>query len=124
MYDFTDQYLRSWSSTLSPYQAFNNRLDRLSKGFKAVAAHSCDTCLPVECIMDVSLDDSFPITTCSGKRKGKVATEITNNGYCSTKSLFYYGLILHALDFSTPKKMSFPEKIGHTPASENDLNVI
>jgi hypothetical protein len=123
IYDFADQYLRSWFPALPSYQAFNNRLNRLSEGFKAVAAHSFDTCLPAECTMDVSLADSFPIITCSGKRKGKVATEITDKGYCSTKSLFYYGLKLHALAFSTPKKMPFPEKIVLTPASENDLNV-
>ena len=71
MYDFADQYLRSWFAALPSYQAFNNRLNRLSEGFKAVAAHSFDSCLPAECTMDVSLADSFPIITCSGKRKGK-----------------------------------------------------
>lgn len=123
IYDFADQYLRSWFPALPSYQAFNNRLNRLSEAFKAVAAHSFATCVPTGCNLDVSLADSFPIITCSGKRKAKVATEITDKGYCSTKSLFYYGLKLHALAFSTPKKMPFPEKIVITPASENDLNV-
>ena len=123
IYDFADQYLRSWFPALPSYQAFNNRLNRLSEAFKAVAAHSFATCLPVGCNLDISLADSFPIITCSGKRNGKVAKEITDKGYCSTKSLFYYGLKFHALAFSTPKKMPFPEKIVITPASENDLNV-
>jgi len=123
IYDFANHYLRSWFPALPSYQAFNNRLNRLSEAFKTVAAHSFDTYLPADCNVDVSLVDSFPIITCSGKRKGKVATEITNKGYCSTKSLYYYGLKLHALAFSTPNKIPFPEGIVLTPASENDLNV-
>jgi len=123
IYDFANHYLRSWFPALPSYQAFNNRLNRLSEAFKTVAAHSFETYLPADCNVDVSLVDSFPIITCSGKRKGKVATEITNKGYCSTKSLYYYGLKLHALAFSTPNKIPFPEGIVLTPASENDLNV-
>jgi len=122
-YDFANHYLRSWFPALPSYQAFNNRLNRLSEAFKTVAAHSFETYLPADCNVDVSLVDSFPIITCSGKRKGKVATEITNKGYCATKSLYYYGLKLHALAFSTPNKIPFPEGIILTPASENDLNV-
>jgi len=123
IYDFANNYLRSWFPALPSYQAFNNRLNRLSEAFKTVAAHSFETYLPADCNVDVSLVDSFPIITCSGKRKGKVATEITNKGYYSTKSLYYYGLKLHALAFSTPNKIPFPEGIVLTPASENDLNV-
>lgn len=123
IYDFADQYLHSWFPALPSYQAFNNRLNRLSEAFKAVAAHSFANSLPADCITDVSLVDSFPIITCSGKRKGKVASEITDKGYCSTKSLYYYGLKVHTLAFSTPKKMPFPEKIVISNTSENDLNV-
>lgn len=49
--------------------------------------------------------------------------ELTDKGYCSTKSLFYYGLKLHALAFQTPNRMPFPEQLVKTQASENDLNV-
>ncbi len=100
IYDFADQYLRSWFPALPTYQVFNNRLN-----------------------LDVSLLGSIPIITCSGKRKAKVATEITDKGYCSTKSLYYYGLKLHALAFSRSKQLPFPEQVVITPASENDLNV-
>jgi hypothetical protein len=65
----------------------------------------------------------FPYHNLFWKKERQGATEVTDKGYCSTKSLFYYGLKLHALAFSTPKKMPFLEKIVLTPASENDLNV-
>jgi hypothetical protein len=67
--------------------------------------------------------DSLPIITCSGKRTPSVALEITDKGYCSTKSMYYNGLKLHALAFHRPNHLPFPESIIVTPASENDLNV-
>jgi len=45
IYNFAGQYLRSWFPALPSYQAFNHRLNRLSEGYKTVAAHSFDTCL-------------------------------------------------------------------------------
>jgi len=72
--------------------------------------------------LEQSLIDSFPIITCSAKRKGKVAPELTNKGYCATKELHYYGVKLHAMAFSRVNTIPFPEFIKITPASENDLN--
>jgi hypothetical protein len=123
VYSFANNYLSSWFPALPSYKAFNNRLNRLSEAFKAVAAHSFATFIPSECDLDISLLDSMPIITCSGKRKAKVATEITDKGYCSTKSMYYFGLKLHALAFHNPSRLPFPEQIVITPASENDLNV-
>lgn len=123
IYDFASHYLHSWFPALPSYQAFNNRLNRLSEAFKAIATHSLANWMPDGCNTGISLLDSFPIITCSGKRKAKVASEITDKGYCATKSLYYYGLKVHMLAFYTPAKMPFPEKIVITPASENDLNV-
>jgi len=42
---------------------------------------------PEDCRLDQSLLDSMPIITCSGKRSGKVAKEITDKGFCSTKGM-------------------------------------
>jgi hypothetical protein len=123
VYAFADQYLRSWFPALPSYKAFNNRLNRLSEAFKAVAAQSFSNFIPRECDIDTSLLDSMPIITCSGKRNAKVAIEITDKGYCSTKSMFYHGLKLHVLAFHGPKRLPFPEHVVITPASENDLNV-
>ena len=67
--------------------------------------------------------DSLHIITCSGKRTPSVAKEITDKGYCSTKSMYYYGLKLHASAFHRSDHLPFPENIVVTPASENDLNV-
>ena len=71
-----------------------------------------------------SLIDSFPIMLCSGKRKGKVAPELSNKSFCATKGLYYFGVKLHAVAFPRSKKLPFPEFLSITPASENDLTAI
>ena len=41
------------------------------------------------CDTGIALIDSMPIITCSEKRSGKVAKEITDKGFCSTKGMYY-----------------------------------
>lgn len=123
IHSFANDYLRSWFPMLPSYTAFDNRLNRLSEAFKQFAGSLLIDYKPTECSDEVSLLDSLPIITCSGKRTGKVAREITDKGYCSTKSMYYYGLKLHALAFHRQHRLPFPEQLLLTPASENDLTV-
>jgi hypothetical protein len=123
IYNFADQYLRSWFPKLPSYAAFNNRINRLSEAFRLLTTSLLQTHQPADCSLQESLLDSLPVITCSGKRTGKVATELTDKGYCSTKSLYYYGLKLHTLAFRRNKQLPFPEQLLITAASENDLNV-
>lgn len=99
------------------------RLNRLGEAFKLLSTNLINSFVPSDCIQDESLLDSMPVITCSGKRKGKVAKEITDKGFCSTKGIYYYGLKLHALAFNHPHHLPFPEQFQLTPASENDLNL-
>jgi hypothetical protein len=123
IHSFANDYLRSWFPMLPSYSAFDNRLNRLSEAFKQLAGSLLTEYKPSTCSDDESVLDSLPIITCSGKRIGKVASEITDKGYCSTKSMYYFGLKLHALAFKHPNKLPFPEQLLVTPASENDLTV-
>ena len=123
IYNFADEYLRSWFPKLPSYAAFNNRINRLSEAFRLLTASILRDYQPNDCSSQQSLLDSLPIITCSGKRAGKVAPELTEKGYCSTKSMYYYGLKLHALGFRRENHLPFPEHLLITPASENDLNV-
>ena len=123
IHSFANDYLRSWFPMLPSYAAFDNRLNRLSEAFKQLAGSLLIEYKPSTCSEDESVLDSLPIITCSGKRTGKVASEITDKGYCSTKSMYYFGLKLHALAFKHPNKLPFPEQLLVTPASENDLTV-
>lgn len=123
IHKFADHYLRSWFPKLGSYAAFSNRLNRLCEAFKNLTTDLITEYYPEDCYYDQSLLDSMPIITCSGKRSGKVAKEITDKGYCSTKSMYYYGVKLHTLAFRRDNKIPFPEEIKITPASVNDLNV-
>jgi len=123
IYKFTKDYLFSWFPDLPSYEAFSTRLNNLNSIFIRLSQILVDSNIPEDCDFSNSLLDSMPIITCSGKRKAKVATEITDKSFCSTKNLWYYGVKLHALAFFRPKTIPYPESIVITPASENDLNV-
>jgi len=120
---FANEYLRSWFPKLGSYAAFDNRLNRLSEAFKLLAATVISKSQPEDCILETSLLDSMPIITCSGRRSGRVAPEITDKTYCSSKNIWYHGLKLHVLGFYRISKLPFPEQILITPASVNDLTV-
>jgi len=120
---FATEYLKSWFPMLGSYQAFNNRLNRLGGAFTKLVEILLMDYRPEDCCLDQSLLDSMPIITCSGKRSAKVATEITDKGYCSTKGMYYYGLKLHLLGFRRIGKLPHPEQILYTPASVNDVTV-
>jgi len=120
---FASEYLISWFPRLGSYQAFNNRLNRLTGAFNRLVEIIVTDFRPEDCCLDQSLLDSMPIMTCSGKRTGKVAREITNKGYCSTKSVYYYGMKMHLLGYRRMGRLPHPEQILFTPASVSDASV-
>lgn len=123
IHKYAKNHLLSWFPELPGYVAFNKRINRLSEAFKLLSISLINNFMPNDCLSDTSLLDSMPIITCSGKRKAKVAIEITDKGFNSTKGFYYYGLKLHALGFRRLKQLPFPEQLLLTPASENDLNL-
>ena len=123
IYRFADEYLRDWFPLLGSYQAFNNRLNRLGGAFNRFVEILLENHVPEDCLFDQSLLDSMPIITCSGKRQRKVAKELTDKGYCSTKGMYYHGVKLHALGFRRIGTLPHPEQLLITPASVNDITV-
>ena len=123
VYHFANSYLHSWFPKLPSYQAFNARLNRLVNVLEQLSIELMEQYLPSNCSETLSLLDSMPIITCSGKRQGKVARDITAKGYCATKGMYYYGLKLHALGWWRKGALPWPESIVFTSAAENDLTV-
>ncbi len=123
IHQYASDHLRSWFPLLPSYVAYNTRINRLSEAFRHLSELVLSGYRPDDCDLDASLIDSLPIITCSGKRIPSVARELTDKGYCSTKSMYYFGLKLHALAYHRPNHLPFPENIVITPASEHDLNV-
>lgn len=120
IYSFAKDYLSSWFPSLPSYAAFSDRINRLQEAFRGLCSHLFENFIPSDCRGEIKQIDSFPIMTCSHKRKPKVAKEITDKGYCATKDLHYYGLKLHALTFYRKGALPFPEHIELTKASVND----
>ena len=124
IYRYADCYLRDWFPDLPSYQTFTNRLNRLSSVF-AVLVDGLLRDLNADGVdFKISLVDSMPIITCSGKRKGKVATELTSKGYCSSKGLHYHGIKLHAIGFENKGTLPHPEYFRVSDAATHDLNAI
>lgn len=116
-------YLRSWFPALPSYQAFNARLNRLSDVFPGLAEYFLSK-VGRKTSTEISLMDSLPIMLCSAKREAKVARDISDKGYCSTKSSHYYGLKLHVIAKHAPNALPVPEFVGLTPASTHDLTAV
>ena len=123
IYGFTRRYLMSWFPLLPSYQAFNHRINRLCTVFQKLTATLLEEHIPQHCEPDQALTDSLPVITCSGKRKGKVATAITSKGYCATKGMYYYGLKIHLSGLRRKGTMPFPGYLAVSGAEENDLAV-
>jgi len=124
IYDYADRYLRSWFPTLPSYQAFNARINRLSSVFAALIRRMLGDTPTDKVDFSISLIDSMPIITCSGRRAGKVAPELTSKGYCSTPKQHDYGLKLHGIAFHVPGGLPFPEILIISPAAEHDLSAL
>lgn len=109
MHEFAKNYLLSWFPKLTSYVAFNNRLNRLSSAIQNLCRLTIEAFIPKECLSEFSLLDSFPVITCNGKRAGKVAVELTDKTYNSTKNLWYFGVKLHTLNFYNKGTLPYPE---------------
>jgi hypothetical protein len=123
IYDFTKKYLLSYFPKLPSYQCFNNRLNRLEGIFTLILREILELQSASALNSVDNVVDSLPIVICSGKRKSKVAKEISGKGYCSTKSMYYYGLKIHVNAMVRKGALPLPECIVVSSAAENDLNV-
>lgn len=121
---YASNHLRSWFPQLPSYQAFNARLNLLAEVFPLLAERFLQENNWTGINTEVLLVDAWPIMLCSGKRKAKVATQLSDKGYCATKNMHYYGVKLHVVAQHRKGSLPFPTLIGITPASCHDLTAI
>lgn len=120
IYDYTANHWLSWFPQLPSYTAYNARLNRLASVFPVLVEHLLAKYEAGQCL-SISLTDSMPIITCSGKRSGKVARELCDKGYNSTKKMHFFGVKLHGIGFHRPGRLPCMEFLQLGPASEHDL---
>ena len=123
IHDFGRRYLLSWFPKLPSYSAFNQRLNRLAVVLQRLGSELLEQNTPTDCDESSMIVDSVPIVTCSGRRHGKVARELTSKGYCATKGMYYYGLRLHVLGWRRKAKLPWIESVVVSDAAQNDLNI-
>ena len=124
MHKYIQGHWHSWFPNLPSYQTFNDRLNRLAIVFPVFLGYILER-FSLPCTPDILLGDSFPIITCSAKRKAKVARELVSKDYCASKNLWYYGVRLYALATQSLHH-SLPQPVYlqvHT-ASKHDLDAL
>jgi len=121
---FAAKYLRNWFPLLPTYSVYVHRLNRLADCLPLLVEQLRADCPHRPVREGVLLVDSMPIVTCSHKRAGKVAPNLTGKGLCPSKNLFYYGCKLHSLNDSAAGKMPLPVYVELTAACEHDLTVM
>lgn len=127
IYDYAKRYLRSWFPDLPAYANFNSRLNNLGSSVPYLIGMMLSEIQTIESQdieENISLLDSMPIMLCSGKRQGKVAPELSEKSFCSTKGVYYFGVKLHAIAFRRKGKLPVPEFLSLTSAAENDLEAV
>ena len=114
IHQFASSWLQSWFPLLPSYHAFVMRVNRLGAAFTRLLAMLTENYAPADCSQIISLVDSMPIITCSAKQSAKVATQITDKGYCSTKSIYYHGVKMHLMASRRAGRLPMPERLMGT----------
>ena len=123
IYEYTKNHLSEWFPKLPSYQTFSNRLNQLAPAFQALA----ETWLS-----SIGIDwneqseyiiDSCPIILAKGSRSGhaKVARELCEKSYNSSRKEWYYGIKLHAVVARRPGRLPLPVSLMASGAAMHDL---
>ena len=123
IYEYTRNHLLEWFPKLPSYQAFSDRLNRLAPAFQALAEYwlsiiGVDLQEQMEYIVD-----SCPIILARGPRSGhaKVARELCEKSYNSSRKEWYYGMKLHAVAARRPGRLPVPVSLMASGAAQHDL---
>jgi len=123
IYEYTRNHLLEWFPKLPSYQAFSDRLNRLVPAFQTLAEHwlniiGADLSECTEYIVD-----SCPIILAKGPRSGhaRVARELCEKSYNSSRNEWYYGLKLHAVVARRPGLLPLPLSLMASGAAQHDL---
>lgn len=123
IYEFIKDYLLEWFPKLPTYQAVCNRLNRLVPAFRLLVEMWMDLVSAISGTEMTFVVDSCPIILAKQRRSGhaKVAPELCDKGYNSSRKEYYYGVKLHV--FAARHTGTLPTACAMTisRASENDL---
>ena len=123
IYNYTHNHLLEWFPKPPSYQAFSDRLNKLAPAFQALAEQwlgviGVDLQEHMEYIVD-----SCPIILAKGPRSGhaKVARELCEKSYNSSRKEWYYGMKLHTVVARRPGRLPVPVSLMASGAAQHDL---
>jgi hypothetical protein len=122
IYRYIQSHWHCWFPKLPSYQAFNARLNNLCEAFVVLIMNFINSIAVCSDKLKVLIGDSFPVITCSHKRDGKVAPELTAKGFCATKNMHFYGVKVHIFGLRRISSMPFPQYLEVMPANIADLS--
>jgi hypothetical protein len=126
IYDYARRHWSAWFPRLPSYQAFNRRLNALAPAFEQLITTALAR--PVAGLAGQAdrLIDSLPIVLAKWPRSGtaRVASGVADQGYCSTKRSYYYGVKLHAVALRRTHQLPLPALVHLSRASQHDLSAL
>ena len=123
IYEYTKNHLLGWFPKLPSYQAFSDRLNRLASAFQALAEQWLSVIgVNLQGTMEY-LMDSCPIILAKGSRSGqaKVASELCEKSYNSSRKEWYYGMKLHVVAARNPGRLPVPLCLMASGAAQHDF---
>jgi len=126
IYDYARRHWRAWFPHLPSYQAFNRRLNSLAPAFEHLITAALSAPVAALARHADRLIDSLPISLAKWPRcaTARVAAEVADQGYCSTKRSYYYGVKLHAIALRRTRQLPLPALLHLSRASQHDLTAL
>jgi hypothetical protein len=126
IHEYAEDHFPEWFPDLPSYGGYVQRLNRLSAAFAPLTEAAIAEVNSEEVIETLRIADSFPVMMAKEKRssQAKVAPQIADKGYCSSKDTFYHGIKLHVVAEKRPGTMPLPDRVGLTAGSKNDLQAL
>ena len=126
IHGYAEDHFPEWFPDLPSYAGYVRRLNRLSAVFAPLTQAAIAEIGSEEVTQTLRIADSFPVMMAKEKRstQAKVAPEIADKGYCSSKDTFYHGVKLHVVAQQRPGTVPLPDRVGLSAGSENDLTTL
>ena len=123
IYDYTKNHLLNWFPSLPSYAAFSHRLNFLAPAFQALAEEWLSVIVEKETGNTTYMVDSCPVILAKGARSGhaKIANELCEKSYNSSRKEWYYGVKLHAFVARKPGQLPAPIALFLSGAAVHDL---
>lgn len=122
-----ESHLKTWFPELPKYEAFNYRINFLEQEFKNFCSFFIQKLNFREFHREkIVIVDSMPIMLAKGFRSvnGKVAKEISSQGYCASKNIYYWGVKFHLFADYVEKTLPVPKILAVTEAKTHDLRAV